>query len=255
MSRIQHLLTQIAPHRNALINHAVYNHLNNLDAFHTFMEHHVYAVWDFMSLLKSLQNQFACTTVPWHPSSDASACRMINEIVLAEESDEDGRGGFASHFELYCRSMKTCGASVDGIEKFLFNLKHMTLHEALISSDIPQPAVIFIQSTFEIIDSYDPIAITSAFTFGREDLLPNVFQRIVDELNVKTDGRMDEFKYYLERHIGLDGDEHGPMANRLIEQLCQDDEQKWIVVEQAAIKTLVARKQLWDAILSSIVKS
>ncbi len=219
------------------------------------MEHHVYAVWDFMSLLKSLQNQFASTTVPWHPSLDASACRMINEIVLAEESDEDGRGGFASHFELYCRSMETCGANINRIEKFLLNLKHMTLNEALNSSDIPQPAVSFMRSTFEIIESDDPIAIASAFTFGREDLLPNVFQRIVDGINEKTDGSLEEFKYYLERHIGLDGDEHGPMANLLIEQLCQDDEQKWRVVEQAAIKTLVARRQLWDAILSNIIES
>jgi Protein of unknown function (DUF3050) len=73
---------------------------------------------------------------------------------------------------------------------------------------------------------------------GREDLLPSVFQRIVDELNVEAGGGREDFKYYLNRHIGLDSDEHGPMANRLLLSLCGADESRWQVAEQAAVDSL-----------------
>jgi hypothetical protein len=213
------------------------------------MEYHVYAVWDFMSLLKALQKKLCCVDVPWIPAVDPLACRFINEIVLAEESDDDGQGSIASHFELYHRAMTRCGASTTAIDQFMQGLRSgESLEGAMASADVPLPARRFMRQTFQIIESGDVCAIASAFTFGREDLLPRVFQKIVDSLNQSSGGVLQEFQYYLLRHIGLDGDEHGPMAARLLESLCGHDEARWNVAEKTALNCLVARHELWNGI-------
>ena len=103
-----------------------------------------------------------------------------------------------------------------------------------------------------VIETGNLCGIASAFTFGREDLLPDVFQRVVDELNVETSGDLDDFRFYLSRHIELDGDHHGPMATRMIARLCDDDDIKWRVVEDAAVGSLQARKALWDGMYESM---
>jgi len=86
------------------------------------MEHHVFAVWDFQSLLKAMQQRLTCTSIPWVPTADAEARRIVNEIVLDEESDELPDGGYASHFELYLQSMQQAGADTAPIERLLASL-------------------------------------------------------------------------------------------------------------------------------------
>ena len=44
----------------------------------------------------------------------------------------------------------------------------------------PEAAHQFVQQTFRIIETRNLREVAAAFTFGREDLLPDVFQRIVD---------------------------------------------------------------------------
>src|SRR5262245_17345533 len=110
MPRIEKIKLRLAPLRESLLNHPVYARLDRVEALRVFMQHHVFAVWDFMSLLKTLQQRLTCTQTPWVPPTNHVGCRLINEIVLGEESDEDGQGKFASHFELYLRSMQQCGA-------------------------------------------------------------------------------------------------------------------------------------------------
>src|SRR5207302_10266378 len=97
-ARLERLRVRLTPLKGALLGHAVYREINSLGALRLFMERHVFAVWDFMSLLKALQARLACVGVPWLPAADPQATRFINEIVMAEESDEDGQGGFLSHF-------------------------------------------------------------------------------------------------------------------------------------------------------------
>lgn len=255
LQRIQLLSQRLAGRRAALLAHPIYQQIDRLEALQLFMSHHIFAVWDFMSLLKALQRSYCCIEVPWLPAADATGCRMVNEIVLAEESDEDGRGGYASHFELYHRAMTRVGASTAAIDGLLDALRAgETVEAALASAAVPECARRFVQHTFAILAGGDRCAIAAAFTFGREDLLPDVFQRIVDELNVETAGGLEEFKYYLERHIGLDGDEHGPMAHRLLEALCGDDEARWQLAEQTAMDCLDARQALWDGILAAIAR-
>ena len=119
MSSFSNLQISIRDLRNELINHQLYDRLNTQEALLVFLEHHVFAVWDFMSLLKSLQRKLTCIEVPWRPPASSSACRLINEIVLAEESDIGPAGEPASHFELYHNAMKHAGANAEPIEKFL----------------------------------------------------------------------------------------------------------------------------------------
>lgn len=253
MTCIEKLEERIAPFRDELINHRLYGEIDCLEALQQFMELHIFAVWDFMSLLKALQRRICCVDVPWLPPVDAQTCRFINEIVLAEESDGDNRGGFASHFDIYHRSMKQCGSNTSSIDSFVSELrKGASVRTALQSPHVPRAAGQFVEHTFTVIESGNLCDIASVFTFGREDLLPDVFQRIVDTLDVEAGGQLASFKYYLERHIGLDGDEHGPMSRRLVESLCGSDESNWKSAEEAAINCLIARKILWDRISNTL---
>jgi hypothetical protein len=96
--QIEKIRKSIAPLREEIINHPVYSSIKDIDDLRVFMEFHVYAVWDFMSLLKTLQNNLTCTTVPWFPKGSADTRHLINEIVVGEESDIDLNGIRKSHF-------------------------------------------------------------------------------------------------------------------------------------------------------------
>ena len=252
-TRIDSIQQRLAPLKTALIEHPLYGETDSIQKLHLFMEHHIFAVWDFMSLLKTLQRNFCGDNIPWLPPENLTAARLVNEIVLGEESDEDGRGGFASHFDLYHRAMEGCGASTRTIDWFLTELREGASVELSLSRCEARESVrAFVLQTFEVVESGNLCAIASAFTFGREDLLPDVFQRIVDELNVTTSGGLDDFRFYLGRHIELDGDHHGPMAARLISSLCGDDESKWQIAEDAAVSALQARQLLWNGMYEAM---
>ena len=221
----------------------------------TFMEHHVFAVWDFMSLIKVLQQRLCCVSVPWIPSTAHAESRFINEIVLGEETDEDGHGGYASHFELYHRAMTKFGANTSQIDRFIRAVTNGSdVTGALQLAELPHSIQVFVGHTFEVIETGDLCRIASAFTFGREDLLPEVFQKIVDEISEQSGTSLDDFQFYLRRHVELDGDEHGPMAARLITSLCGTDESKWRSAEEAAVAALKARLAFWDGIYAAIKK-
>lgn len=217
------------------------------------MEFHVFAVWDFMSLLKSLQRELTCVTVPWTPPKNRTAAKLINEIVLSEESDVNADGKPASHFELYLSAMRAANADTTGIDTFISTIQGGGFwRNALPVPPTPLSIRNFVDSTFDIIDSGDLCAIAAAFTFGREQLLPDVFAQIVSQLNSEPDSRLASFEYYLQRHIQLDGNEHGHMAEQLMIELCGDDERNWKCAEDAAKRSLNARLQLWDAISEHI---
>lgn len=79
--RIDRLKVTIEPLRQEIINHQVYSAIKNIDDIKLFMKYHVFAVWDFMSLLKSLQNNLTCTSIPWVPVGSAETRYLINEIL------------------------------------------------------------------------------------------------------------------------------------------------------------------------------
>lgn len=252
---LDHLRNTIEPLRQSLLNHRLYQDMRGPNALRSFMEYHVFAVWDFMSLLKALQRHLCCVAVPWIPPTSPIDARLINEIVLGEESDADGHESYASHFDLYHRAMTSFGANTTAVDHFLTALRRGdTVAGALESSKVDPVIRQFVNHTFHVIDTGDLCQIASVFTFGREDLLPGVFLKIVEEINASEHGRIDDFKYYLLRHIELDGDEHGPMAARLVSSLCGTDEAKWQAAEKAATDALQARLDFWDAIHAAIIQ-
>lgn len=246
---------RIDPLRSELLNHELYLHINSIERLHVFMQHHVFAVWDFMSLLKALQDKICGVTVPWLPAANVTSLRLVNEIVLGEESESEEDGSFASHFDIYHRSMIKAGASTLGIDAFLDALRAgLSVSAALTHTNTPSCIAEFTLHTFEVVKRDNACEIAATLTYGREDLLPDVFRRLVDTLNREITCRLDEFQYYLTRHIEVDADHHGPMAQRLIASLCGEDSRNWKTAEDAAIRSLEARRQLWDGICESTLK-
>src|SRR5258708_3030293 len=119
---IDRLEEQISEARRAVIEHPMYAALNSTQAIRTFMEYHVFAVWDFMSLLKSLQRNLTCVELPWVPTGPTASRRLINDIVLVEESDEL-HDGFITHFELYTAGMDEARAATVPISAVLDRLR------------------------------------------------------------------------------------------------------------------------------------
>ena len=234
----------IQSYKEEIVSHPLYRQLNTIDDIQKLMEIHVYAVWDFMSLLKGLQIELTCTKIPWKPIGENKTRRLINSIVLEEESDVDSEGNPSSHYEMYLDAMKECGANTSEIDKFVNSVSGVTLPKINTAVDS------FLATTFDVLNSGEAHKIAAAFTFGREDLIPDMFTAIVNDLS--KEHKLDKFVYYLERHIELDGGEHGPLALELISNLCGEDEQKWEEVEETAIACLVARKELWDLVLKEL---
>jgi hypothetical protein len=254
-TRIITLQQAIAPVRARLTAHPLYNAVQDPVSLCTFMEHHVYAVWDFMSLLKSLQQTLTCTAVPWIPRGNANTRYLINEIVTGEESDVDEQGRRTSHFELYLRAMRQAGASTDAIDRFIAGLKTCTTIGEALTTASPDAVRPFLHFTFDTIATGEPHRIAAVFTFGREDLIPDLFLPLVRKLDQETPGTLTIFRYYLERHIEVDGDHHSHLAMSMVEELCGDDDQKWATATRAAQAALESRIALWDAVLAALAVS
>jgi hypothetical protein len=248
---IQDLQAAVTYARERVIMHPLYESLGNRATIHTFMEHHVFAVWDFMSLLKSLQRELTCVSVPWVPTGPTGTRRLINDIVLVEESDELN-GGYFSHFELYIAAMAEAGADHSIIDRFIDLLgTGSSVRDALREAGVPGPAARFVRSTWRLVESAPLHCQAAAFAFGREDLIPDMFTRVV-AVNRDSGGGLDTFIDYLERHIQIDGEDHSPMAMQMLVDLCGDNEARWRECAQAAAAAVAARSQLWDGILTAI---
>lgn len=238
-----------------LSNHPLYSHLETVEDIRVFAGQHAFAVWDFMSLLKALQIELTCTRSPWTPSGNGKIVRFINEIVWAEESDVLDDGTVMSHYEMYIDAMKDLGADTRQIEYFVARVADGdSPGEALEHVEIHEYTKKFVKTTFDIIARNKAHEIAAAFTFGREDLIPDMFIQILRKAN-KDGLNTAKFTYYLERHIELDGDEHGPLALKMINELCGDDILKWQEVETTAIKCLEARYELWAAAQNMIINN
>lgn len=246
------LLQETIDTRKALLTHPIYRELTTPDKVRILMKHHVFAVWDFMCLLKKLQQLVTCVEVPWLPPANPSYARFINEIVIGEESDEDGKGGFGSHFELYIDAMNQSGADTAPIDDFLSRLSHAEDPlEALQKVAIPDSVKAFVSFNLQLVLSGKPHAIAAAFFYGREDLIPDMFSILLDELQASGTDH-DRLHFYLQRHIELDGDQHGPLAENLLTSLCENDPDKQKEANQIAQEALEARIKLWDGVLEEI---
>jgi len=250
VEELQVLSERLRPLYARLAEHRLYAAMETIEDLHLFMESHVFAVWDFMSLLKALQRGVTCVDVPWVPSKFPESRRLINEIVLGEESDLY-RGQAVSHFELYRLAMQECGADTFAVDNLVLGLAAgKEWKSALAESGATTAAQQFVRSTFECIERGKLHAIAAAFTFGREDLIPDMFRGFIRDQDERLSGRLQTLRWYLERHIEVDGEEHGPMALRMISELCGADAVKWQEATEAAETALHARLALWDGVVT-----
>ncbi len=250
---LQKLQETIEPYRQQIIGHSMYAQINNLKNLQVFMQHHVFAVWDFMSLLKSLQIQLTCTTLPWQVKGSGNTRFLINEIVAGEESDTDLHGARKSHYEMYLDAMEQAGADTSTIRNFLQEVTETESIEAAFAQvDHPPQAKQFVTHTFNVIQNM-PVGVQAAvFTFGREDLIPNMFLSIVRDIEKHFPDNVQLFTYYLERHIEVDGGHHGQLALEMTQELCGDDAELWQQATNACVASLQKRIDLWNAVQAAL---
>jgi hypothetical protein len=239
----------IEPLRAQLVNHPIYDAVDTLPRLRRFMGIHVYAVWDFMCLVKRLQADFTSPGPLWRPPRYPTLARFINGLVLGEESDLDLTGGAASHVQIYLAAMDEVGAPTEPMRRFLSLLDYAAEVEvALSATDAPMPARIFVLRTLACAQQASTVEVLAFFLFGREDLIPEMFARLLPRWKASRSAR--SFTYYVERHIELDGEEHGPAALRALAELCGDDEHAWQAARRAAELAMRARLALWNASLA-----
>ena len=253
---IEYIEGKIKSLRDKLLNHRLYSNIERIEDLQIFTENHIYAVWDFMSLLKALQIKLTCTKTPWVPNNNSQTAYLINEIVLAEETDVNQLGERKSHYELYIDAMIDIGAKIEFSTK---NINEIASSKNVFASidnlELHKNIKEFLRFTFSVIEEGKPHKIAAIFTFGRENLIPNMFNEILREFekNIK-DKDISKLIYYFERHIELDEDEHGPMALEMVSMLAENDQKKWDEIEKISIEALEKRILLWDAINDQLEK-
>ncbi len=243
--------------KEKLTRHPIYESIETLQHLRCFMEHHIYAVWDFMSLLKALQAAVAPAQTPWMPSSRPELRRFINEIVLGEECDEYIAGGtrrFISHFELYLLSMEEVNADTRPIRQFISVVNENGVEAALGLPMVPRPAIEFVRSTFQFIHEKKDHCTASAFAFGREDLIPAMFGALLERMKI-TEVMAPNFHYYLKRHTKLDAETHGPLALQLVAMLCGKDADREQEAVRTAERALEARIVFWNGVEAAVKHS
>jgi hypothetical protein len=235
----------------SVANHGMYNKINNLNDLKIMMESHVFAVWDFMSLLKRLQQDITCVAIPWKPSIyPKNLVRLINEIVLGEESDLDQNGNAIDHFTLYLKAMDEIGADYSSLKQFMNDENYYNISEGQRN---------FVQFNLDLARNGKIHEVAAAFFFGREKLIPDMFTSIINDLenniNKLDQNSYRSLKYYLLRHIEIDGGEHSHLAQDCLNALCGNDPVKREEANAAGIKSLKLRAELWAEVESRLINN
>ena len=245
----------LLPLKQKLETHPIFDRINSIEELKIFMEHHVFAVWDFMSLLKKLQLDLVPSGSPWIPNPNGNLVRFINEIVMEEESDQafgsENDITYTSHYQIYLDAMSEVGASTNAITDFVEEVAGKGIHTAFESNKIPKPSLEFMKHTFDLIERGKSHEIAASFAIGRESIVPLMFQRILDQSKLGTD-EVPVFRYYLQRHAELDGDHHGPMALKLLKNMSAGSSEKENEIVKQAEKSIEQRISFWDGVYAAL---
>jgi hypothetical protein len=246
---LQNLKTNLLERSNEMKMHPVFSKLRSLQYLRKFMTWHVFAVWDFMSLVKRLQHEFTSLNLPWTPPVRPNAARLLNEIVLGEESDQTPTGIHASHFDLYVLAMREVGADSSQIEHFIDLIKAgIGIDLALKMINAPQAIINFVQSTINTAKNGSVTEVLGSFLYGREDAIPQMFKTLLSDWSV-PESETPTFVYYLQRHIELDSDSHGPAANNLVTEIVQESEDRLFELYKAGLLAIEQRIEFWNALM------
>src|ERR1700733_6221059 len=251
-------IDHLARLRDTLLDHPLYANVISVNDLRRFMEDHVFAVWDFMSLLKRLQQEMTCTSVPWLPADNPKAARLINDIVIGEETDVDPDGLFVSHLELYLRAMEDVGASTVQFDTFCSMVRAGDPVEVVLTRiGVARHVRAFVTHRMDLASAGTTEEVLAAFFYGREDIIPEMFHRLLKTLyGAKHDEHdLRHFIYYIDRHIELDGDSHGPKGKELLGDLLRNSQDKAKPVMLAACNSIEARIALWNGTWNKLRES
>lgn len=235
-----------------LCGHSLFSEITSLRKLQLFMESHVFSVWDFMTLAKRLQQDLTCTRLPWLPPADPHAARLINEVILGEESDLHPETGYCSHFELYLEAMAEVGANTSSINRFVaLQRQGLEATTALQAIEVLPGVARFVSDTLQLALNAPIHCVAATFLHGREHVIPGMFERILQS---------DEFIHrqaptlcaYLKRHIELDTQDHGPAAEQLLDRLTNADPAYPQQANDAALAAVEGRIALWDEVRASL---
>ena len=243
----------------SLHNHEIYTRITTHDQLSIFMQTHVFAVLDFMFLLKSLQKAYTNTNVMWTSTNLPKIGRFVNSIVVGEETDEIVIGNMTyimSHFELYKLAMHEVGCDTTLIDSLVNHIKNQQspttnhirvwLHQN--KDKIGNHVLDFVLTTLMFVDSDSHIT-ASAFLYGREDPIPQMFRNFLEKsTNINN---YPFLKAYMERHIEVDSGEHGPMARQILNTLTTSDK-IGEEIENAGKIAIQARINLWSGVVNSL---
>ena len=238
--------------KELLVSHQLFANKLSIEQVRVFMESHIFSVWGFMSLVKSLQIRITSNHIPWLPNKNTKngLTNFINEIILCEESDYIDGIGYTSHFEIYLLAMENIKANSEVIRKLIDKLKKEKYNKEFIDKlSIHNEVKDFIKFDLEISQSMNLPKIVGSFTLGREKVIPNMFSYIVP--CIKEDASTRHLLTYLKRHICVDGDRHGPLSLKLLDVICED-EKDYFFAYSSGIKSLELRLKVWDKIASEL---
>ncbi len=251
---IEEINSQLENRINQLLDHSIYNEITTPRQLKTFMEHHVFAVWDFMSLLKALQEEFTTTSTPWIPVGNPEIRFLINDLLLSAETDINLYGKHQSYFEMYLDAMSKSGANTSKIKEFLNHINHGTdIYLIIATSKLPLSIKQFLKKTFEIISEEKPHKIAAAFTFGRQDLIPRKFISVIENIQINFPQEdLQLYNYYFHRKLTQDSKQVST-ARKMTAKLCGNDIDKWSEVKETAEQTVTSRITFWDGVEKEII--
>ena len=256
ISPIDAIQTNLAPLYQQIAKHPLIPRLGELAVLKLFMSQHVFIVWDFVNLIKTLYSRLTHTQLPWLPSENPSAVRLLYEILIEEETDLDPNSNrqYCSHLSLYQQAMRACGADQRPFNTMIRLLEQNKPWETALKEAAVFPSTYqFVRQTLITCEQAPLPSLAAYFVFGREAMIPDLFKPWLAALKQQKEQKaVAPLIYYLERHIELDSDAHFPKAVEMLTKLCAGNQQHWASVQQAAQNALYARLQFLEGMLLSL---
>jgi hypothetical protein len=246
----------ITPLLKVLATHKVFCSINSIAHARVYLQHQVFAVWDFMCLLKSLYRKLSTKDI-WYPPTSSISVHLIGSIMLEEESDINEQGDRESHFETFVRAMEELDTDTSQIRGFIAWIKEeQSIEIAFEQIDVNPSIKKFVLSNAEVLN-LESHEVLSAFVFGRElitsIMFTNLMKALQHHMNYMDQSHLCTLISYLNRHISLDADEHFPKALKALIELIGDDLAKLDQTIDVAKKVLGIRIDFLDGIHKDIL--
>ena len=230
--------------------HRIYDRLHDEASLRLFVEHHVICVWIYNYLMRDLYQEIANHIQPMSSQVQKEAIRLISELVLEEEVDEQNDGTLISHMEIYLEAMQDLGADVGPIMSFFDLLESgKDWVEAARQAHFPIESQLYFEKINVFFES--PVHERAALLFYEGE--PYVPDSFLNKLNVLSQtAKTARLLEYFEKHIeGLKRPGFSAIG-RLVELFCGDDEDLNAAAEARAEEAMKIRLEFWGQIAGKL---